>query len=375
MDFTYDDEQQALREAVRGLLGKAYADYETRRRTAVAEDPGFDERPVGPARRDGRPRAALRRGARRHGRRPGRDRHRAPRSSAGCSRPSRSSTSVVLAGGLVAAAGSAEQKADLLGALSRRRAGARRSPHAEPGGALAPAADGVTATADGDAWTLDGVKEPVLARRPRRPAGRQRRAARRRRHRALPGRRRRRGADPHRLPDADGGRAARVAFDGTAATPLGDRDADRAEHRARSATSPGSRPANEALGAMEASAARDDRLPQEPQAVRRHAQHLPGADLPRRRHVRLARAGAQHRDLGDDGARRRRPRRGRRRGRPGRAAGQPRRAPHRPGGDPAARRHRHDRGVRRRHLHRPPRPRSTTCSATATTTSACLRPA
>ena len=33
MDFTYDDEQQALREAVRGLLATTYADHETRRRT------------------------------------------------------------------------------------------------------------------------------------------------------------------------------------------------------------------------------------------------------------------------------------------------------------------------------------------------------
>ena len=43
MDFTYDDEQQALREAVRGLVGKAYSDFENRRRT-VAEDPGFSEK-------------------------------------------------------------------------------------------------------------------------------------------------------------------------------------------------------------------------------------------------------------------------------------------------------------------------------------------
>ena len=42
MDFTYDDEQQALREAVRGLLATTYADHETRRRT-VAEQPGFDQ--------------------------------------------------------------------------------------------------------------------------------------------------------------------------------------------------------------------------------------------------------------------------------------------------------------------------------------------
>src|SRR4051812_6783968 len=42
MDFTYDEEQQALREAVRGLLGKAYSDFKNRRRV-VAQDPGFDE--------------------------------------------------------------------------------------------------------------------------------------------------------------------------------------------------------------------------------------------------------------------------------------------------------------------------------------------
>ena len=41
MDFTYDDEQQALREAVRGLLATTYADHDARRRT-VAEAPGFD---------------------------------------------------------------------------------------------------------------------------------------------------------------------------------------------------------------------------------------------------------------------------------------------------------------------------------------------
>src|SRR5215212_2660136 len=43
MNFTYDEEQQALREAVRGLVGRSYADFENRRRT-VADDPGFDEK-------------------------------------------------------------------------------------------------------------------------------------------------------------------------------------------------------------------------------------------------------------------------------------------------------------------------------------------
>ncbi|MGA8845365.1 MAG: acyl-CoA dehydrogenase family protein, partial [Nocardioides sp.] len=43
MDFTFDDEQEALRDAVRGLIGKTYGDYETRRQTTKA-DPGFDEK-------------------------------------------------------------------------------------------------------------------------------------------------------------------------------------------------------------------------------------------------------------------------------------------------------------------------------------------
>ncbi len=43
MDFSYDEEQQALREAVRGLLARSYSDFESRRRT-VAEEPGFDEK-------------------------------------------------------------------------------------------------------------------------------------------------------------------------------------------------------------------------------------------------------------------------------------------------------------------------------------------
>ena len=33
MDFTHDEEQVALRDAVRGLLGRKYADFEERRRT------------------------------------------------------------------------------------------------------------------------------------------------------------------------------------------------------------------------------------------------------------------------------------------------------------------------------------------------------
>ena len=43
MEFSYDDEQNGLREAVSGLLARAYSDSE-QRRSVVAADPGFDEK-------------------------------------------------------------------------------------------------------------------------------------------------------------------------------------------------------------------------------------------------------------------------------------------------------------------------------------------
>ena len=43
MDFTYDDEQDAHRDAERGLLGKAYSDLEQRRQSTKSY-PGFDEK-------------------------------------------------------------------------------------------------------------------------------------------------------------------------------------------------------------------------------------------------------------------------------------------------------------------------------------------
>src|SRR3954453_21707320 len=141
MNFTYDEEQQGLREAVRGLVGKSYADYENRRRT-VADEPGFGEKlwarlaemgvlglpfaeeyggmGAGPveigivAQELGRVLA-----------------------------PEPFLTSVVLAGGVVAAAGTDAQKEELLGALASGET-VLAFAHAEPGGRWAPTAAGVT---------------------------------------------------------------------------------------------------------------------------------------------------------------------------------------------------------------------------------------
>jgi alkylation response protein AidB-like acyl-CoA dehydrogenase len=67
---------------------------------------------------------------------------------------------VVLAGGLVAAVGTSEQKGEILGGISEGTTIAVFA-HAEPGTRWSATAEGVTATQSGDGWTLTGVKEPV----------------------------------------------------------------------------------------------------------------------------------------------------------------------------------------------------------------------
>src|SRR3546814_2072388 len=116
MDFTYDDEQQALRDAVRGLIGKKYSDFETRRQT-VAADPGFDETTwsrLAELGALGLPFSEDDGGA-----------GAGPIEVAIVAQelgrviaPEPYLTSVVLAGGLVADAGSDSQRAEILGALS-----------------------------------------------------------------------------------------------------------------------------------------------------------------------------------------------------------------------------------------------------------------
>ncbi len=247
MDFTYDEEQQALREAVRGLVGKAYSDFENRRRT-VAEDPGFDEKlwtrlaemgvlglpfdeddggmGAGPievgivAQELGRVLA-----------------------------PEPFLTSVVLAGGVVAGAGTPPQRASVLGALASGES-VLVFAHAEPGARWTASATSVTAAGSGSSWTLSGVKEPVPY-----------------------------GARADLLvvsaslddggtglflvsPDAsglsrfgyathDGGRAARLAFDGTPAVPLGSAGSDQTAAIARALDGARIAAGNEAVGCME----------------------------------------------------------------------------------------------------------------------------
>jgi alkylation response protein AidB-like acyl-CoA dehydrogenase len=159
MDFTYDDEQQALREAVRGLLATTYADHEARRRT-VADAPGFDRALWGRLAEMGvlgLPFSEADGGV-----------------GAGpveigivCQElgrvlaPEPYLASVVHAGGLVAAVGSPEQKADLLGRLSAGEI-VLAAADSSPGGRWSSRADGVRAAVDAGTWTLTGVADPVV---------------------------------------------------------------------------------------------------------------------------------------------------------------------------------------------------------------------
>ncbi len=245
MDFLYDDEQDALREAARGLIGKAYADYEHRRH-AVADDPGFDEKQwarMAEMGLLGLPFSEEDGGV-----------------GAGpveigivCQElgrviaPEPYLTSVVLAGGLVAACGTTEQRQELLGALSAGQS-VLAFAHDEPGRGWTPSAQSVTAAQDGEAWTLSGVKEPVphgaradvlvvSAALPDGGTGLF----------VVPGE----DAERTGYQTYDGTRAARVAFDGTAATPLGQAGADLTSSISTVQDITRVMAANQALGAMQ----------------------------------------------------------------------------------------------------------------------------
>jgi alkylation response protein AidB-like acyl-CoA dehydrogenase len=159
VDFTFDSEQNDLREAVRGLLDRAYGDAEQRRRV-TATDPGFDEKTWSRLAEMGLLGLPF---AEEHG-----GMGAGPIEVAVVAEeigrvlaPEPFVEAVVLAGGLVAAAGTDAQKAEVLAGIAEGTTLAAVA-HAEPGTRWSPQAEAVTATQDGGSWTLTGVKEPVL---------------------------------------------------------------------------------------------------------------------------------------------------------------------------------------------------------------------
>ena len=159
MDFTYDDEQLALREAVRGLLSTTYGDHEARRRT-VAAQPGFDKGLWGRLAEMGVLGLPFSEGDGGVGAGPVEigivcqelGRVLAPEPYLSC---------IVHAGGLVAALGSPEQRVELLGGVATGEI-LLAAADTSPGGRWSAGADGVLAARDGDAWTLSGVRDPVV---------------------------------------------------------------------------------------------------------------------------------------------------------------------------------------------------------------------
>ena len=247
MDFTFDAEQQALREAVRGLVAKSYSDFGNRRRT-VAEDPGFDEllwtrlAEMGVL---GLPFAEEHGGMGAGPIEVGIVAQELGRLLA----PEPFLTSVVLAGGVVATSGTDAQRTELLGAVASGES-LLAFAHAEPGTRWTASATAVTAASDGETWTLSGVKEPV-------PHGA--RADRLVVSAALPG-----GgtglflvtADAPGMSRAgyrthDGGRAARVELGSTPAVPLGEAGADASAAIAQVLDAARIAAGMEAIGAME----------------------------------------------------------------------------------------------------------------------------
>jgi hypothetical protein len=158
VNFDYDSEQNDLREAVRGLLARAYPDSE-QRRAVVSGEPGFDEKTWSRLAEMGLLGLPF------------------PEEDGGMGAgpvevaivaeeigrvlaPEPFIEAVVLAGGLVAAVGTQAQRGELLGALAEGGL-VPAFAHAEPKTRWSASAEGVTAAQDGGSWRLTGVKEPV----------------------------------------------------------------------------------------------------------------------------------------------------------------------------------------------------------------------
>ena len=239
MDFTLDSETIALRDAVRGVLGRTYGSSEDRR-AVTNDEPGFSEDTWGKLAELGALGLPFSEDDGGSGAGPIEVSVVAEEMGRVLA-PEPFVESVVLAGGLVAAAGDGAQRADVLGRLS--------AGEIVLAAAIVDSSSGgeVIASGSGDDWTLTGVKEPVLH-----GARADLLVVTARTDEGL-------GiflveADASGLERAgyrthDGGRAAKVAFDGTPAVRLGSGDqSDVLEDtisRARIAYS------HEAIGAMD----------------------------------------------------------------------------------------------------------------------------
>lgn len=244
MDFELDSEQTALREAVRDLLNDAYASTEARR-AVQADDPGFGEKTwlqlaeMGVL---GLPFAEDVGGMEAGPVEVGLVAEELGRVIA----PEPFVEAVVLAGGLVDAVGTADQRTALLGGLSDGST-LLGFAHTEPGSRWSPSAESVRAERRGDGWALTGVKTPVVAGAradvlvvsARTDAGTE--------LFLVTGE----DADRASFRTTDGGRAATVTFEGTVARVLGEAGVDRTDAIAQAVARAQIAACREAVGAME----------------------------------------------------------------------------------------------------------------------------
>lgn len=158
MDFTLTPEQRDPRDAVRALLTGGVPDH-----GRPAQDHGCRHR-LRRARlvatgRHGHPRAALPRGARRHGRRPRRSRP-GGRGDGPRLAPEPFTDRTVLAGGLITAAGTGRWKGELLSGLADGSLIAAFA-HTEPGSRRETRALQVRAREHDGTWIPSGTKDTV----------------------------------------------------------------------------------------------------------------------------------------------------------------------------------------------------------------------
>ncbi|KQP27867.1 acyl-CoA dehydrogenase family protein [Aeromicrobium sp. Leaf272] len=238
MDFTLDSEQTALRDAVRGLLSKTYDSSETRREVTKT-DPGFSEKTWQQLAELGA--LGLPFSEEDGGFGAGPVEVAIVAEEIGRVLAPEPYLETILAAGLVADLGSAEQRADVIGRVAEGALVLSFAHH--------DVGDAVVAAESAGTWTLTGVKEPVLhgeradllvvtARTDAgvgvflvdASAG---------------------GVDRIGYRTHDGGRAARVAFDGATATPLGDPAADASDVVARNVARGQIALSHEAVGAMD----------------------------------------------------------------------------------------------------------------------------
>lgn len=247
MDFVYDAEQEALKSAIAGVLGKAYDSSETRR-AITKVDPGWTDKTWQALAESGALGLPFAEADGGFGAGPVEVAIVAEEVGHVLA-PEPYVEAVVFAGSLVEALGTDEQRAEIIGGIAEGTL-VPAVAHTESGGRYSEQPTAVTAAGSGDSWTLTGVKEPVITGE---------RADLLLVTAALPSggtgvfvvKPDASGLTRAGYRTADGGRAAKVTFADTPATPLGEAGADASAALALAVAKTQIAYCHEALGAME----------------------------------------------------------------------------------------------------------------------------